>query len=247
MQGLGFNGAPFKYLDEFVTMPDWAKIHADTCYGISQSIWNKRYVSSGVHDTFADREITPYVRQVQHRLDQYALEKFQSLTDTDQRLKFISAWGPIPHPFWIIYIRDNRRIENTGIFNKSVAADCSWTDNARHFGSLIDFVKSLPFCELGRILLFMTEAHNSTVPHFDGAQRFERPHDDFVWFTTKPNTKQMFIFDEHTRQKIRPDPDKKLIWFNEMDYHGTDAVDHFSFSVRVDGVFQPDLRQQLRS
>jgi hypothetical protein len=245
MIGLGSNSAAFKYLDEFVSCPDWSQLHTDVCYGIARSHWNKRYVSSGIHDDFADKEITPYVRTLEHHLTDHALDKFNLLDNTDQRLKFVSAWGPIPHPFWLIYIRDNKRIEPTGIFNKSLAQDCDWTDNKKYFGSLIDFIEQLPFQQLGRIILFMTEANNATLPHYDGAHRFERPSDDFVWFTTKPSTKQIFVFDELTKKKHYPDPGKKLIWFNEMDFHGTDPVDHFSFSIRIDGQFRSDIKQRL--
>jgi len=247
MNGLDNKKSPFLYLDDFIQEPHWEQLHTEVCLGIAHSDWNKRFVSSGVHPDYSHLEITPYIRDLQQNLDGGALAAYKTLQDTDQRLKFVTAWGPRPHPFWVIYIRDNIRRERTGIFNKSVGADCRWTENSKHFSSLVQFIESMPFSEIGRVILFMTEAHNPTVAHFDARERWERPHDDFVWFTTKPHTKHMFVLDEDSRVKHRPLSHKKFIWFNEMDYHGTDPVDHFSFSIRVDGVFDPQVRQQLLS
>jgi hypothetical protein len=245
MQGLDSNKTPFKYLDDFVIGPDWQKLHADVCWGISQSHWNKRFVSSGVHPDYAGKEITPYMRDFQHNLDEYSVQKFEALKTTDEKIKFLTAWGPVPHPFWLVYLRNNVRRERTGIFNKSVSADCVWTDNSNYFSSLIEFINTLPFAEIGRVILFMTEANNPTLPHYDAAVRHERPHDDFIWFTTKPMTKKMYVLDEETNIRHYADDNRRFIWFNEMDYHGTEAVDHFSFSVRIDGKFDSTVRSNL--
>ena len=73
----------------------------------------------------------------------------------------------------------------------------------------------------------------------------EKPHDDFIWFTTKSESKSVYVMDGDTHEKMYPDPDKKFVWFNEMDYHGTEAVPHFSFSIRIDGKFLPELRESI--
>lgn len=235
----------FAYLDNYIIEPNWQQLHAEVCHGIAVSQWHKRFVSSGVADKFRHREITPYLMNVESNLDETALKYFQSLTDTDQRIKFLNAYGPIPHPFWVIYLRNNRRIERTGILNKSVGADCQWTADSENFPNLVEFIKSMPFAEIGRVIIFMTEANNSTLPHFDDIERYVRPSDDFVWFTTKPNSKKIFVYDTVSDQKFYPDHDKKFIWFDEMNYHGTDSVDHFSFSVRIDGCFSQTVKNTI--
>jgi hypothetical protein len=83
------------------------------------------------------------------------------------------------------------------------------------------------------------------LPHYDAAVRHERPHDDFIWFTTKPMTKKMYVLDEETNIRHYADDNRRFIWFNEIDYHGTEAVDHFSFSVRIDGKFDSTVRSNL--
>lgn len=244
--GLGPHRKKFVYFDEFIPKNlNWEKLHSDVCYGISQSIWNKKFVSSGVHKNWEEHEITPYMRMAEQNLNSYEYDYYKNLKSVDEKIKYITALKYISHPFWLIYIRDNKRIESTGLINKHKSEDCNWTDNSKHFTSLIELTTKLPFKSIGRILIFLTESNNSTVPHFDGRYQNDRPNDDFIWFTTKSSTKNIFIMDATTLEKHYPEEEKKFIWFNEMDYHGTDAVDHFSFSIRIDGIFDKEIKKSL--
>lgn len=248
--GLDANHTPFKYLDEFVEAPDWETLHNEVSLGIAKAEWNKKFVSSGVHKDWADEEITTTFLKLKDRLTEEQLKIFISLVSVDEKIKFLNALTYTPHPFWVIFLRWNRRVEKTGVYNKAVPEDCFWTENAKHFPSLVKFIESMPFEGIGRVILFMTEANNKTVPHYDVAndeQRAEKPHDDFIWLSTKPNSKGVYVMDGETFEKVYPDPTKKFVWFNEMDYHGTDPVNHFSFSIRIDGKFKPEVRAKLTS
>lgn len=246
--GLNSQHIPFTYLDEYIEPPDWETLHNEVCLGIAKATWSKKFVSSGVHTDWADQEITTIFLDLQNRLTVPQLEIFQSLKETDEKIKFLNALTYQPHPFWLIFLRWNKRVENTGVFNKAVAEDCFWTENAKHFPGLIKFIETMPFESIGRVLLFMTEANNKTVPHYDvlnEEQRAIKPHDDFIWFTTKPETKTIYVMDGETLDRTYADPSKQFVWWNEMDYHGTDAVPHFSFSIRIDGKFKSEVREQL--
>jgi hypothetical protein len=245
--GLGQHKNPFIYLDEYITSPNWESLHTEISFGIAKSKWVKRYVSSGVHDNWSHLEITPRIRDYQTILSPDQQKLFEQLTDTEEKIKFMNCITQVSHPFWIIFIRNNKRIERTGIENKAISEDCHWTENAKHFPTLINLVESMPFESVGRVIIFMTESNNQTVPHFDAGnakQRNEKPNDDFVWFTTSNNTKKIFVMDGITEEKIYPE-NKKFIWWNEMDFHGTDAVPGFSFSVRIDGKFKKDIKDLM--
>lgn len=246
--GLGKNKKPFLYFDNYIDDIDWKKMHDEVSYGISQSHWHKKFVSSGVHDDWKENEITTTFIDLPNRLDRSQIALYSKLQTTDQRIKYLTALTDTPHPFWLIFLRWNKRKESTGVFNKAVAEDCHWTDDAVHFPYLRELIDKMPFESIGRVLIFMTESNNSTVPHFDvldQQQRIEKPNDDFIWFQTKKNSKTIFVYDEDEKIKYYPDKDKKFIWFNEMDYHGTDAVDHFSFSIRIDGKFTPSVKEEI--
>jgi hypothetical protein len=248
--GLDSNHTPFKYLDEYVSMPDWNVLHNDVCLGIARAEWSKRFVSSGVHTNWAEQEITTTILDIENRLTPIQLATFETLSTTDERIKYLNALTYSPHPFWLIFLRNNKRTEFTGVFNKAVASECEWTLNATLFPSLVKFIETLPFESIGRVLMFMTESNNKTVPHFDvlnEEQRKQKPHDDFIWFTTKPETKTIYVMDSESLEKTYADPSKRFVWWNEMDYHGTDAVPHFSFSIRIDGKFKPEVRNAIIS
>lgn len=246
--GLDSNHTPFKYLDDYITAPNWTALHNEVSLGIAKAEWSKKFVSSGVHKQWAEQEITTTFLDLANRLTPEQLAIFRTLTETDEKIKFLNALTYQPHPFWLIFLRWNKRVEGTGVFNKANADDCHWTDNAKHFPKLIEFIESMPFESIGRVLFFMTEANNGTVPHFDvlnEEQRAVKPHDDFIWFTTKPDSKSVYVMDGDTLERTYPDPSKRFVWFNEMDYHGTEPVKHFSFSIRIDGKFKPEVRGQL--
>lgn len=246
--GLGPHKQPFLYLDDFIPEVNWKRLHDELSYGISQSLWHKKFVSSGVHPIWKENEITTTFMELADRLDDSQLALFKKLKTTDERIKFLTALTYTPHPFWLIFLRWNKRIESTGVYNKAVPEDCHWTEDAQHFPYLREIIDTMPFAGIGRVMLFMTEANNSTVPHFDvltQQQRQEKPNDEFIWFNTKSNSKGIFVLDEEIMLKHCLESDKKFIWFNEMDYHGTDAVPHFSFSIRIDGKFNDQVKEKI--
>jgi len=250
IRGLGENKKPFIYLDEYINRDvDWQGLHNEISYGIAKSEWSKRYVSSGVHPAWAHLEITPLMRKAEYVLSTEQKLLMQKLLTTDEKLKFMAALKHVPHPFWLIYLRNNKRIDYSGIANKAVGQDCGWTENAKYFPKLVKFIESMPFAEIGRIVFFMTEPNNQLVPHYDAAddnQRNNKKPDDFVWFTTKSGTKNMFVMDGDSKERAYADSNKKFIWWNEMDYHGTEPVEHFAFSVRIDGKFKPEIYEVLK-
>jgi hypothetical protein len=246
LKGLGINNRPFIYLDEYCPDIDWHKLHADVCYGLAGCQWIKRYVSAGVHPDWSESEITTHI--IKNNFTDYQKQLHDTIprADTERRIKYTSLLTTGLHPFWSCYLRVNKRVEFTGINNKSVGADCEWTENAQHFPTLVEFIKQLPFAEIGRVMCFITEPNNETVPHFDDALNAPgRENDDFIWFTTTDEYKRIFVMDGETKEKTYYESGKKLVWFNEMDYHGTDPINRLTFSVRIDGKFLPEIKHKL--
>ena len=88
IKGLDETHEPFKYLDDYCPAVDWESLHNETCYGLSQIPWIKRYVSAGVHSEWSDSEITTYARN--KRFTSAELEYYNKipLHDTEQRIKY---------------------------------------------------------------------------------------------------------------------------------------------------------------
>jgi outer membrane lipoprotein-sorting protein len=114
-------------------------------------------------------------------------------------------------------------------------------ENYEFFNDFIQYLqKSYPL-KHNVIIKFVGER----VGDMTTGQRNTKKPDDFIWFTTKPGTKRMFVMDGETKERYYADSSKKFVWWNEMDYHGTEAVSHFSFSIRIDGKFKPEITEAL--
>jgi hypothetical protein len=247
VKGLGIHKKPFLYLDDFCPSIDWDILHNEVSYGLSACRWIKRFVSAGVHPNWSEKEISTHIIKNTFTSHQKELFEMIDVRDTEKKLKFTSLVTKGLHPFWSCYLRVNRVKENTGIANKSVSADCEWTDNVQHFPSLIKLIEQLPMTEIGRVMFFITEPNNETVPHFDDSPfSTPRPNDDFIYFSTIiDSSKKIYVMDPDTLEKYYPEQDKKFLWFNEMDYHGTDPTDRLTFSVRIEGKFVPGIKEKI--
>ncbi|PYS99158.1 MAG: hypothetical protein DMF63_13915 [Acidobacteria bacterium] len=115
------------------------------------------------------------------------------------------------------------------------------TPEAAEFTLLMEFIETLPFESTGRILLIYDEGGNSVPAHRD----HERPDicHDFIWFRTNLR-KPFYVLDPETGRKLYIEG--YSAWFDTVNqYHGSDAVDGLTFSVRVDGHFSPEFRSRI--
>jgi len=83
--GLDPAHSPFKYLDEYIDEPNWETLHNEVCLGIAKAEWNKKFVSSGVHKDWADKEITTTFLKLKERLTPEQLATFVTLNPQTKR------------------------------------------------------------------------------------------------------------------------------------------------------------------
>jgi hypothetical protein len=115
------------------------------------------------------------------------------------------------------------------------------TEEAGEFTLLMDFIASLPFESTGRILLIYDEGGRSVPAHRDH-EEIDICH-DFVWFRTNLR-KPFYVLNHVTGEKAYVSG--YSAWFDTVNqYHGSDACDGLTFSVRVDGRFKADFRERI--
>jgi hypothetical protein len=115
------------------------------------------------------------------------------------------------------------------------------TPDASEFTLLMEFIDTLPFESTGRILLIYDEGGNSVPAHRDH-DRTDICH-DFIWFRTNLR-KPFYVLNQNTGEKLYIDG--YSAWFDTVNqYHGSDAVDGLTFSIRVDGHFTPEFRRTI--
>lgn len=118
-----------------------------------------------------------------------------------------------------------------------------WTASpaADEFAPLIAFIGGLPFAATARALIIYDTGGHSVPAHRDHTD----PNlcHEFIWLRTRFN-KRFYMLDP-------PSGAKRYVtshsaWFDSVNqYHGADAADDLSFSIRVDGIFSEELRRKI--
>ena len=112
------------------------------------------------------------------------------------------------------------------------------------FPKTIAFVKSLPFTHIGRCNLMGLASNDHGTVHRDGDPASKKSVDHFITFCPRGD-KRLFLWDEEQQQKV--DVRGRAYWFDDSDYHGVEADPFFRYSIRVDGVFRPELLARLET
>jgi hypothetical protein len=102
----------------------------------------------------------------------------------------------------------------------------------------MDFIRTLPFKATGRMLIMYDTEGRPVTAHRDHMEQ-DICH-EFIWFRT--NKKKPFYMLNHVTGEKRY-VDSYSAWFDTVNqFHGADACDGLSFSIRVDGIFSDEFR-----
>ena len=124
-------------------------------------------------------------------------------------------------------------LDKTGLWQPTEAAD--------EFAALMDFIATLPFKETGRMLIIYDNAGKQVPAHRDHLHA--EICNEFVWFRTNL-VKPFYVLNHKTNEK-------KYIgshsaWFDAVNqFHGSEPVSGLSFSIRVDGKFTDEFKEQI--
>jgi len=111
---------------------------------------------------------------------------------------------------------------------------------ADEFPELMDFIGTLPFQATARMMILYDPAGRRVTAHRDHAQTGVLH--EFVWFRT--NFDKAFYLQDW-RSKKKSYVTSYSAWFDSVNqYHGADASDKPTISIRVDGYFTDDLRKR---
>ena len=115
------------------------------------------------------------------------------------------------------------------------------TAECERFTLLMDLIDTLPFRSTGRILIIFDDSGEAVPAHRDHENT--EICNDFIWLRTNLK-KPFYLLDQFTGEKQYVSG--YSAWFDAVNqFHGSDAADGLSFSIRVDGHFTPEFRQQI--
>jgi Rieske 2Fe-2S family protein len=112
---------------------------------------------------------------------------------------------------------------------------------ARIFPQTVAFVRALPFREIGRCVIFGLHENDHAPAHRDTEPG--QPIAQSISFSPRPGKRFYVCGDGGEPKQVVTSP---IYWFNDMDWHGVEAGTTFSYSIRVDGVFERGFERSLR-
>ena len=115
------------------------------------------------------------------------------------------------------------------------------TDATAEFSLLMDFISTLPFESTGRMLIMYDNFGRPVSAHRDHAD-VTICH-EFIWFRTNL-TKPFYLLNPTTDERLYVEG--YSAWFDTVNqFHGSDASEGLSFSIRVDGTFTKEFRKNI--
>jgi hypothetical protein len=136
-------------------------------------------------------------------------------------------------------------LENERWEDKHSGEGKQFTEDARErLPRTVEFIESLPFSEIGRVVLFGIEANDHAPAHRDSEPGKALSVAQSISFSPG-GKKRFYVCDPAGENKTIIEA--PIYWFNDMDYHGVEPDPFFRYSIRVDGVFEKDFVAQVRS
>jgi hypothetical protein len=115
------------------------------------------------------------------------------------------------------------------------------TPEAEEFSLLMEFIETLPFKAKARMMIMYDGSGKPVTAHRDHTS-LDVCH-EFIWFRTNLS-KPFYMMNRKTGQKKYVE--SHSAWFDTCNqFHGADAREGLSVSLRVDGLFNDALRSQI--
>jgi hypothetical protein len=115
------------------------------------------------------------------------------------------------------------------------------TPECESFTLLMEFIDTLPFESTGRILIIYDDSGSAVPAHRDHENT--EICNDFIWFRTNLR-KPFYMLDKFASEKLYVG--SYSAWFDAVNqFHGSDAGNGLTFSIRVDGHFTDEFRRMI--
>ncbi len=236
----GVYGKPYINLDSFINIDQFNELVNEMIIGISKSWVDKGVVSCGVRPEEKKLELCHVLKNPEKYLNAEQVESLNALPNLHQKAWYCTLLLPIHHPYSLVFLRRENQF-----WNKHLQGECKWTENAPHFPKTIEFIKRLPFKEIGRILFFVSEPHQDVLIHYDGELdgSRERKNTEMIYFRPMMK-KNFFLWDNEKNENVMVK--SCASYWNDLDWHGALPSDGKAFSLRVDGIFEDSFRETLK-
>jgi glycine betaine catabolism A len=163
---------------------------------------------------------------------------------TKEQMLFLKYRFGVYFPWKVCY----HLLENDKWEDKHSGAGKTFVDEARRvFPKTVAFVESLPFSEIGRVVLFGVEANDHAPLHRDSEPGKSLSIAQSISFCPghARAPKRFYLATPDGSDELTVEA--PIYWFNDMDWHGVHDDPWFRYSIRVDGVFDTKFQARLRT
>jgi hypothetical protein len=161
-----------------------------------------------------------------------------------RQMRFLTYRHGVYFPWKVcVHLLENDRWED-----KHHGAGKSFTAFARrHLPTTLAWLRSLPFSEVGRVVVFGLLPNDHAPAHRDTEPGTSLSVAQSLSICPRGDKRFYLVDPQQTEEVV---VNARLYWFNDMDYHGVKADPFFRYSIRVDGMYRPsflrDLQRRLR-
>jgi len=242
IKGVGESRSPIISMDKFIDHSLNKELHIECCKGLAL---NERFYKQGMifgaitpeeEQSLGVRSWTSIMDTIEKDYPEH-IEVLGELIKKDYKAAYRYIYyalnGAIPW-FFGLYLKENNFYKKT--------QGGQWAEAAKDFPMLVEYLHSLPFKDIGRVLFFTTFPGAPVIAHRDAEVTAHKDHNINLFFT---KSRPSYIWDEVKKEKTYLEPNALSYFFNNRDYHGVDPENAFRYTLRVDGTFTDELCEDL--
>ena len=242
VQGVGNKHRPIVNMDQYIDHSMDKELHYECLRGIAQCekhyksgmFWGDIPTGEGTSWTTILKNIEKYDPTGEH------LDNIKKLIAKDNNFKSVYrycyyAMGATIPWFFGLYLKEN------AFFDKTEGG--KYTEAMEYFPLLKQYLDTLPFRDIGRVLFFCTYPGAGVTMHRDAHMTDHKDHNINLFF--EGGSRPSFVWDEKKKEKIYLEKEARSYFFNNRDYHGVDPEPVFRYTLRVDGTFNDNICDQL--
>lgn len=254
---IGIEKLPIIDLGDLIDTEAYSEIDAEISLALIQST-ELTYGTGGIYDskdgTAEGKILATDYRSALQKLKPEQIEIFESLADPSTKNANASAYHSLSQRqrnflkvVCGVYFSWQNSLILRGMDSfatKHIPTHTYSTEVKRLLPKTIDFINSLPFEQTGRIVIFGLDPLAIVPTHRDCVFNPDTPYSEFINISPSKSAKKGFYtYDAQSKKQFSPKT--SAYWFNEADYHGAMAADHFNYSFRIDGVFTQEFRKAI--
>jgi len=234
-------------LDNFIDVKPLEDLHFDNCIGIAKSKatpstrliphleMQGRWKEAVDYKNNEQARIAAVADEAEKNLKPEEIEAYRKLTYVEKRHFWRLYWNGYTEGDFV-RVRFTKNEFLTDKFATFYADKTEESINYPHFTKVMDWVKTLPFREIGRVMFFVTNHYMHTDMHFDRRDDWYDGRFHFIWFNPF-SMKKFFLVNGYDKEYV----DNKAIFFDTSYLHGAEPCDRTTYTFRVDGQFTEEF------